>query len=681
MKKRILSLALALLMVLALLPFGALAVGRPVTAPYKSTLKSILAQSNGYADGLFVDLNGDDVPELLVAYEYYDGVRGAAFYTIENHRAKWLLNADNLSGDLSFYSTDYSSVDVVSRSGAVYVMASRTSSREAEVDEQYGQTYWNSGEFWLYRFADAAVTQVDHWSYRLHELEDGRYFEGEGGVKHNGAPASVEALDEFWGSLTFACTVSLFEDTDGIPVELLLRATEGKFIDVEPEEYYARPVDWAVAKGITNGTGAFTFSPNNPCTRGQVVTFLWRAAGAPAPKRADNPFVDVNANDYFCQAVLWAVEQGITNGTSPTTFSPNNPCTRGQVVTFLHRNANQPQVKAENPFRDVASGAYYYDAVLWAVGQKITNGTSDTTFSPDQTCTRGQIVTFLYRAMADPNEPLTPARSELAMAASNARYPDFYGRDLVLPIGLYTNTTVTIASVGDSETNLKALLDGEVQLCVCRADDAYAAYQGIGKYADAGPNHDFSVLGMLYQTGILAVTTDRTMTSIADLRGKTVSLGPKDSALSGYAQAMLAAYELTPEDIHPVYMTLEETAAALKSGEIDAAFVEDGNDWADAMEPYALQYYITDLPLDQAHLDAVIEGAPYYTSWEHSQGTVRIASLLLVRNDVSDDDVYNIVSTITDQTIMDSSYWHIEEFIGTARGIPYHPVAAEWYGI
>ena len=681
MKKRILSITLALMMVFALLPFGAMAVDRPVTAPYKSILKSILGQSSGNADGLFVDLNGDDVPELLVAYEFYDGSRGTAFYTIENSRAKWLLNADNLHDDLSFYSNDYASLDVVVRSGRPYVMASRTSFFEGEWDAQYGQTYWDSGEFWLYEFANASLTQVDHWSYQFHELEDGRYFAEDLSLRHNGVPASVESLDDFWDSITILLTVSLYDDTNGIPVDALLRATEGKFIDVEPQEYYALPVDWAVAKGITNGTGAYTFSPMEPCTRGQVVTFLWRAAGSPEPKSANHPFTDIKPSDYFYKAVLWAVEQGITNGMDLTHFGPDVPCTRAHFVTFLWRANGKPAAEAVNPFVDVPAEEYYAEPVLWAVEQGITNGMDDKHFGPDNTCLRGQIVTFLYRAMADPDEPLEPPRTELTMAANNERTADFYGKDLVRPIGDNTNTTVTITSVGDSESNLRALLNGEVQLCVCRADEAWDAYQGLGKYAEAGANHDFSVLGMLYQTTILPVTSDRTMTSIADFRGRTVSVGPEGSALCGYAQDMLAAYDLTLEDIHPVYMTLEETAAALKNGEIDAAFVEDGNAWAAAMEPYSLQYYITDLSLDQAHLEAVLAAKPYYASWRHSFGSVQVASLLLVRNEVSDDDVFNIVSTITDDMIMDSTYGHIEEFIGTARGIPYHPAAAEWFGI
>ncbi len=171
------------------------------------------------------------------------------------------------------------------------------------------------------------------------------------------------------------------------------------FTDVPDDAFYAEPVAWAVANGITAGTSKTTFSPEDGCTRGQVVTFLWRAAGQPEPKSSNNPFSDVREDDYFYKAVLWAVEQGITKGTGKTTFSPEDTCTRAQIVTFLWRASGQPKPESlNNPFGDVRADDYFADAVLWAVEKKITLGTSAKTFSPEDTCTRGQIVTFLYRA-------------------------------------------------------------------------------------------------------------------------------------------------------------------------------------------------------------------------------------------------------------------------------------------
>lgn len=172
------------------------------------------------------------------------------------------------------------------------------------------------------------------------------------------------------------------------------------FIDVVPGVYYYDAVAWAVAQGITNGTTTTTFSPNAPCTRGQIVTFLWRAAGSPSVS-GSSPFTDVQPGDYWYDAVLWAVSMGITTGTSASTFSPNDTCTRGQAVTFLYRNAGSPTVTTSATFTDVALDAYYSAAVAWALAKTITNGTTASTFSPKDQCTRGQIVTFLYRSLGE----------------------------------------------------------------------------------------------------------------------------------------------------------------------------------------------------------------------------------------------------------------------------------------
>ena len=177
---------------------------------------------------------------------------------------------------------------------------------------------------------------------------------------------------------------------------------EPGFKDVtDPKAFYYEPVYWAVENGITKGTDATHFSPNATCTRAQVVAFLWRAAGSPEPASADNPFADVKSGAYYYKAVLWAVENNITNGVDPTHFVPDKGCTRAQVVAFLWRAKHQPQPDSDSsPFKDV-SGGYFFKAVLWAVEKGITKGTDATHFSPDKTCTRGQIVTFLYRAYTE----------------------------------------------------------------------------------------------------------------------------------------------------------------------------------------------------------------------------------------------------------------------------------------
>ena len=171
----------------------------------------------------------------------------------------------------------------------------------------------------------------------------------------------------------------------------------GVFVDVATGSYYEDAVDWAVGNGITQGTDDTHFSPDGICTRAQAVTFLWRAAGSPKPETRTMPFADVPAGSYYYDAVLWAVENGIAKGTSDTTFSPNMTCTRAQIVAFLWRSEKSPAAGTANPFADVKSAAYYADAVLWAVKENITKGTTNTTFSPDADCTRAQIVTFLWR--------------------------------------------------------------------------------------------------------------------------------------------------------------------------------------------------------------------------------------------------------------------------------------------
>ena len=174
-------------------------------------------------------------------------------------------------------------------------------------------------------------------------------------------------------------------------------ARANEFIDVPAGSYFYEAVMWAVENGITTGISASRFDPNGVCTRAQAVTFLWRAAGSPAPRSRTMPFTDVPAGSYYYDAVLWAVENGITKGTSDTTFSPNMTCSRAQIVTFLWRSEKSPAAGTANPFADVKSTAYYAGAVLWAVREDITKGTTSTTFSPDADCTRAQIVTFLWR--------------------------------------------------------------------------------------------------------------------------------------------------------------------------------------------------------------------------------------------------------------------------------------------
>ena len=194
-------------------------------------------------------------------------------------------------------------------------------------------------------------------------------------------------------------------DSEGVCTRCghLLQASE-LYGDVKDGAWYAEAVVWATLNAVTNGTAEGRFSPNQACTRAQVVTFLWRATGSPDPEAMESQtevpsFTDVSAGAWYAQAVRWAVKAGITTGTGPNSFSPNQPCTRAQIATFLWRSKGSPApVGVENPFTDLRENSYYYNAVLWAVKAGITTGTSNTSFSPNQICSRAQAVTLLYRA-------------------------------------------------------------------------------------------------------------------------------------------------------------------------------------------------------------------------------------------------------------------------------------------
>ena len=181
-----------------------------------------------------------------------------------------------------------------------------------------------------------------------------------------------------------------------VSADFVKETKDNPFTDVSSGAYYYDAVLWAAENGVTDGVTATLFAPDAPCTRAQIVTFLWRAAGSPEPV-GTSAFTDVPASAYYAKAVAWAVENGITTGTSETTFSPDAPCTRGQSMTFLYR-ARKGAANASTGFTDVPAGAYYAAPVAWAVENGVTNGTGETTFSPDVPCTRAEIVTFLYRA-------------------------------------------------------------------------------------------------------------------------------------------------------------------------------------------------------------------------------------------------------------------------------------------
>ena len=200
--------------------------------------------------------------------------------------------------------------------------------------------------------------------------------------------------------ISVTLTVTEKSTDSDLPFWLPAAIGSNPFSDVAGGAYYNEAVRWAVKYGIASGTDAKHFSPDAACTRGQAVTFLWRAAGCPAPALAENPFTDVKPTDYCYDAVLWAVQTGVAKGTSASTFAPDAPCTRGQIVTFLYRAAGSPSGYANSGYVDVPETSYCAAPVAWAVALRVTSGTSALTFSPDTLCTRAQIVTFLYRANA-----------------------------------------------------------------------------------------------------------------------------------------------------------------------------------------------------------------------------------------------------------------------------------------
>lgn len=178
---------------------------------------------------------------------------------------------------------------------------------------------------------------------------------------------------------------------------LVIRPRSNSFEDVTKDDFFYDAVKWAVKEGIAGGTYDKHFSPNEICTRGQAMTFLWRASGSPAPSDTDNPFPDVLDDMYYRDAILWARERGITGGTDEGGFWPDGPITRGQAVVFLYRAIGSPNVTADLSFDDVSPDDYYEAAVRWATEAEITTGVSETTFAPHQKCSRGQMLTFLYR--------------------------------------------------------------------------------------------------------------------------------------------------------------------------------------------------------------------------------------------------------------------------------------------
>lgn len=265
--------------------------------------------------------------------------------------------------------------------------------------------YQDTGSYYTklsaYSSGWAGVVQLAAYTYGTGQLTAKWYIDGNYVASSDSYPYSYSLDTEILTSGSHTLKVQF---SNGAAKSYRIKVgndiSDINFTDVAPKAWYADEVQWAAENGITTGTSATTFSPEEICNRAQVVTFLWRASGSPKPTSTKNPFSDVKEGTYYYDAVLWAVENGITIGTSATTFAPNDSCTRGQVVTFLHRTAGtRKPATQKNPFSDVKNKSFYYDAVLWAVGEQITSGIDATHFAPNNSCSRAQIVTFLYRYM------------------------------------------------------------------------------------------------------------------------------------------------------------------------------------------------------------------------------------------------------------------------------------------
>ena len=453
--KRGTALALSLVLVLGMLPLsagaGSVSPGSYLSSSAyygnKSKCKMDAAMANGYAQVLksmsgskykakLVDISGDGMPLLatVTANGEYDvgnfriwtwnGTSAKAYNFVKDAEMDYVFGYTfgTLNGTPVIQVGDGLSLDVGGASGHIYYkvkdaqlsIVKRTMSYSAYIMD--GKAYGNK--------LPLVKTKIDSWGQTYASpsalRQAGWTDDGYGGLhleKENGNYRFFSSVDEWqnyseriWSELKWSDKQIYEESTGGgwlvgswstassLRSSLLayVEAT-GDFVDVSQSHYAYDPVVWAVKEGITNGTSATTFSPDKTCTQGQILTFLWRAVGEPKATIA-NPFTNsaVTSGQYYYNAMLWAYEQGIVTSKS---LNPNAGCQRSDVALYLWRLAGSPAAVGAT-FSDVSSSAPYAQAVAWAVQEGITNGTSATTFSPSATCTRGQIVTFLYRDMA-----------------------------------------------------------------------------------------------------------------------------------------------------------------------------------------------------------------------------------------------------------------------------------------
>ena len=369
-----------------------------------------------------VDAYTYDGKNLVKVESVSDGVKSEALYTYDQDGR--LTEKKETRYDPDGYGTvkvteSQTTSYVYDDAGRVVNLKSVRTDNEGKRDltDEYQWVYFQDGKLSKEVFAFELLNEADQ--YERHTRDCSVHYDSAGRVSsvdaekstyhytydENGNNTEIAIKDEEDGEYTYTFTYEPVKAeapaAPEIPVKPAGPASPASFADVPAGVWYEAPVAWAVEKGVTTGTSSDTFSPDQPCTRAQVVTFLWRAMGQPQAFGAE-AFTDVEKGSWYEDAVAWAVEKGITTGTSETTFSPNDPCTRGQVATFLWRAMDKPQaMMGADLFTDVPEDAYFFQPVLWALDKGVTTGTSEGVFSPDDACTRAQVVTFLYRVLAE----------------------------------------------------------------------------------------------------------------------------------------------------------------------------------------------------------------------------------------------------------------------------------------
>ena len=399
MKKRLLCLLLALVLCAALLPFGALAAEEDLT-PYAAVLEDAMkndADAERFGEAMFFDLDAAAPREMiLVRCPEYAAHAVLEVWTIKSGKAERVLHTPLVV----LVGGNSGSASVGEYNGRP-ILAAETQS--VETGEKKAAV---SGGFKRFVMKDGAVDVEESASWREvrdvspNAKADPVIYEESDAVIQGKAVRYEDYLDWRHSVVLLATNAGFTDeswDDDAVPFAAARDYCVSGFWDVPAGRWYTDGVVWAAEKNITNGTKPDWFSPGELCTRAHFVTFLWRAEGQPKAK-TNSTFSDVAAGKYYYDAVSWAVGEKITEGMGGNRFQPSGTLTRAQVVTFLWRLAGSPKTKGVTPFTDLKAGAYYLDAVAWAISAGVTTGMSDTTFEPGTPCTRAQAVTFLFRA-------------------------------------------------------------------------------------------------------------------------------------------------------------------------------------------------------------------------------------------------------------------------------------------